>query len=665
MAIGTQKRGHSKASKWPSITDIGRVGTEYSTVHVPQPRLLIWIRHQSADNDKRERLGNTFRRIHANLEASTQQALASVLGQFGKKVVDRFEAAGTVAVQVSELWHDAELAIPFNHVMKPCWLRMVEAGLHFEADWCGAVKPQLYVPTFQQRETPSIEVGLSPFLQKQLTAWLKARTEGVWSQVSNTIHKRIETTLKNGLRDGLTLQQMTDQLKTTMGNVKDYQAKRIARTETTGGMNAGGHLERTELGIQHKEWVSTLDRRTRGAKAKDRFDHISSNGEIVGNADCFVVSGQKLLYPADGSNGASAGNICNCRCCSVGAWPSQPLKPKSSIIVPEVKPPGWDAPKYDTLEDKPIPMPDRPVPAPTASLAEHAQYNQLRAMDAEQRSSSTVAKINHVRRQLAANNDVLETIRQRFVKEVDDEQQLFTAREDARKRLEDAQAGRLGKKSKKEIEDLKTACNKTRDDLRNWKDDKWTRAVAKIATPSKANVVVSGTDKLDSKIIKEAQVAAKKLSQVLSTEHGATANIGVGDCVVERNSKRAFYSPGTGKYFAAADDWYDTHLHEMGHWIEENGNRKVEELCKGFLHHRGGLEKAAHIPRQDAAEVGIADEFGKAFGSSKMYCGKYYQTGTELLSMGLQKLATNPVDFAVSDPEFFKFIVGIIRGDLL
>jgi uncharacterized protein with gpF-like domain len=145
------------------------------------------------------------------------------------------------------------------------------------------------------------------------------------------MHLRIDRCLRRGLRDGRTLKEMTGDLMKVMKSIEEYQAVRIARTETTGGMNAGGQLERVDLGIEFKEWISTLDSRTRGAKPKDRYDHISSNGETVPNEDVFVVSGQKLLYPADGSHGASAGNICNCRCCSVGAWPKSPLPVRSPV----------------------------------------------------------------------------------------------------------------------------------------------------------------------------------------------------------------------------------------------------------------------------------------------------------------------------------------------
>ena len=49
---------------------------------------------------------------------------------------------------------------------------------------------------------------------------------------------------------------------------------------------------------------------------------------------------------------------------------------------------------------------------------------------------------------------------------------------------------------------------------------------------------------------------------------------------------------------------------------------------------------------------------------SAYYTGKTYQDGTELISMGMELLYQDPVTFARYDLEYFKFIVGILRGDL-
>lgn len=45
--------------------------------------------------------------------------------------------------------------------------------------------------------------------------------------------------------------------------------------------------------------------------------------------------------------------------------------------------------------------------------------------------------------------------------------------------------------------------------------------------------------------------------------------------------------------------------------------------------------------------------------------GKYYKGHTEIISMGLELLYDDPIGFAERDPEYFKFLTGILNGDLL
>jgi len=102
-----------------------------------------------------------------------------------------------------------------------------------------------------------------------------------------------------------------------LNNQTKYTSRRIARTEVTGSMNYGQQITRTEIGIDKKWWIATIDQLTRGVKPSDRFNHIAADGQIVKNNEAYTVSGEKLIHPGDNSLGASAGNIIHCRCTSV------------------------------------------------------------------------------------------------------------------------------------------------------------------------------------------------------------------------------------------------------------------------------------------------------------------------------------------------------------
>jgi len=61
---------------------------------------------------------------------------------------------------------------------------------------------------------------------------------------------------------------------------------------------------------KQKMWMAILDDKTRPA-------HMEADGQIVDFDALYTVGGEKLMYPRDTTNGATAGNIINCRCSSV------------------------------------------------------------------------------------------------------------------------------------------------------------------------------------------------------------------------------------------------------------------------------------------------------------------------------------------------------------
>lgn len=91
-----------------------------------------------------------------------------------------------------------------------------------------------------------------------------------------------------------------------------WQAKRIARTETTAAANLGAIMAANDHDVElEKEWISTIDKKTR-RKPQDEYDHLFMDGNTVDLRDDFLVDGENLHYPGDPRG--SAGNVINCRC---------------------------------------------------------------------------------------------------------------------------------------------------------------------------------------------------------------------------------------------------------------------------------------------------------------------------------------------------------------
>jgi uncharacterized protein with gpF-like domain len=92
---------------------------------------------------------------------------------------------------------------------------------------------------------------------------------------------------------------------------KKWRAELIARTESCSTMNAGSNELYKAEGIEQKEWIASIDDRTRDA-------HLLMDGVVVPINEKFEVPttsqtvGGMLEYPGDPT--ADVSNVANCRC---------------------------------------------------------------------------------------------------------------------------------------------------------------------------------------------------------------------------------------------------------------------------------------------------------------------------------------------------------------
>lgn len=137
------------------------------------------------------------------------------------------------------------------------------------------------------------------------------------------------------------LQQRID----TMGRVSAIRTARTAFTAAQNGGRQAAYERAADLGIKvRKRWSAVKDKRT-------RFDHGSADGQVVDFDKPFVVGGEKLMFPGDGSMGASAGNLYNCRCRS-NTVEKEGIEAEPKMI--RVRDPEWERVKdeEDKLTDK-------------------------------------------------------------------------------------------------------------------------------------------------------------------------------------------------------------------------------------------------------------------------------------------------------------------------
>lgn len=160
------------------------------------------------------------------------------------------------------------------------------------------------------------DVGVSirfDLLNPHVVQFIRGRAQRFAKRVNQTTWESLKDTLTAGIELGESIDKLAQRVESVMDLRVNQSSTTIARTETISAFNAGSTegYRQSEV-VSQRQWLSTLDDRTRSEDNGDEFDHVSCNGETVGLDDPFVETGEELDFPGDGSG--SAGNVINCRC---------------------------------------------------------------------------------------------------------------------------------------------------------------------------------------------------------------------------------------------------------------------------------------------------------------------------------------------------------------
>lgn len=125
------------------------------------------------------------------------------------------------------------------------------------------------------------------------------------------VFNAVRGVIADGIRDGLSITHITENLADALSvDHYEWQARRIARTETIGASNAGtwnGASAYSDVTgeVMFKQWFATMD-------ARVRADHAKAHHQVVPLDTDFTVGGFLMAYPA--SPDGPAREVCNCRC---------------------------------------------------------------------------------------------------------------------------------------------------------------------------------------------------------------------------------------------------------------------------------------------------------------------------------------------------------------
>ena len=124
--------------------------------------------------------------------------------------------------------------------------------------------------------------------------------------------KQITASVTSSILQGKSIKHMADDLQNRITTMSRDSAIRTARTAVTGAQNAGrmdSYAAAQKMGIKLKrEWVATLDNRTRHA-------HAMLDGQQADIDKPFKVDGYDIMFPGDTS--APGYLVYNCRCTQI------------------------------------------------------------------------------------------------------------------------------------------------------------------------------------------------------------------------------------------------------------------------------------------------------------------------------------------------------------
>jgi len=604
--------------------------------------------------------------IHSRQERITFNANVRFFRQVEKNVVRRFEdSRGNASIEDlfrGESWRDE-----FNSFMLPLWNQTIWTGVKFEADYIEAafgdgedserqrLDPEAERILLEGDPPPSIYVEPDEVTKARIRTWLRGRAVGVWNRIGETTKARIRRSINKGIRDGLKFNEMADLLRADLAGYTRAQARRVARTETTGAINNGQYLERKELGIEKKIWIMRQDVKVR-QPPKSEFNHWKAHRQVQLNDEPFIVSNEPLMFPGD-SRG-SAGNVINCRCSGLSHFDDKPTRRKARPVAPI----NAGTPQSRLIPKGPV---NRNVPIEDRIKNEAALRELREQITANYKSLN--AEANKAKRK--AIDDYYEANKKAIRLTVDkaDPEDILAARNERNAAID------------RYVEIKKQAA--AADELSYQQSQKM---FSEIAVPQnrRGSLNIDLTNIKNKTTVRKANESVDFLEKIVDRSNLPEDH--VMNFKQLRKNQRA-YATGrkqSSRVHLTIHDDLGTYAHEMAHTIEMR-SPGVLDSCEEFIRYRikkagtqsERLKKVFPESGYSYREIGNKDgfetlvrEMGRS-DSHAYYIGKTYETGmrleaTEVLSMGVEFLYADPVTFAKTDPEFFDFIVGVLRGVL-
>ncbi len=534
---------------------------------------------------------------------------------------------------------------------------------------------------------------VSPYFDKRL---------GQLVMIGDHTRKKVRNALIEGYKNGENLSDMIERVRGAFnGAASVSRARTIARTETLIASSAGTADTWESLGVEKHEWLSMEDSHVRDShqidgqvrKVGDRFGngctypgrHFADDpGEVI-NCRCDVLpvieDSKQITALQDGK--ATGGPSLPPAASPPAAAPKAKKKPKSK--------PAKGKKKLPVPKAQPVSATSKPVGEALASLRptnDRRRAAILAVKDANPAADvATLAKLEKAREDLFAEIRLESGVLHKLLKTAKaNPAEIKAAREKLTALLAEAD------KSLEKIKLIKSGGGaaqarlvKQRALLRNELAPKAEDALplqfgAGYKRESARGNVVEGRQFLASLLSRETGLTRKVAVKATSRNRAAAS---VEKASIEFSRKEAL----------------GTIVHEMAHHLEVQHEsirqRAIEFLLMRQRRSNGGnlgapkqLSTLTGIKAYRKSEVAWEDDFGTSFvgiypkPETGTYAGKVHKPPesyktytkrempageidfTEIVAMGAEALYRDPGKFAENDPEYFDFIVSLLRGEL-
>jgi Phage Mu protein F like protein len=495
------------------------------------------------------------------------------------------------------------------------------------------------------------------------------------------------------VKEGESVEQLTKRINAIFDGAERWRARRIAQTETSRAVHAAQEAAAIQSGVVTGwEWLLSGD-------ACPMCVAIAARARFVRLGHAFAVIGENPHYSQ--VKFPPAHPHCNCTVNEVLDTDEQPawsdtlhqpepateeehaavaaitqardeevLKPKPARPPKPPKPPAAAKPPAAIRPPKPAkpapaPKPAKPVWKPGEAIdpdrpigeriaaAEHLEAKRKAIVDVGGRASAAIAA-------LEARKEVLRMEAEQFTRELE-ARGVHDPMEQLRRGLAEIIA-----RHDQVVEEL----------LERKKDetDRVRREVGEVLGLAKGDRAAwKHTDgpgfrwKMKNKNVATRAESSAWLASLTATGPGAAP---IEIKWESRPEERAYANKGKKLIVVKDGESASTMVHEMGHHVEFR-LPGAQQAAQDFLRHRVKDQPLTSLRQRlgknyRADEMGRDDDFARAFGArGAWYVGKHYEDGsTEIISMAVEKLYNDPVGFAKNDPEYCKFILGILDGSM-